>query len=197
MVDASAQDGYVAVAVEDGVILYENIIWDSVGIECIEGVIGIELFEMHLAVSGKVAHEIDVFQIAHHVEMTIAPGFYLIHETAAEILKEFHAGALSINTQVDIVALRRDVSVDECLMLRTIIGNCMNVNLFEHFVEVNSSMEHTERTVFESKLLYIQLGVGIRVVEQTLYYRLARSLAGEIYRMEIDEVQHVCYIYIL
>ena len=58
-------------------------------------------------------------------------------------------------------------------MLRTIIGNCMNINLFELFVEVNSSMEHTERTVFEGKLLYIQLGVGIRVVEQALYYRLA------------------------
>ena len=98
VVNASAEDGYVAVAVEDGVILYENIIWDSVGMERIEGVIGVELLEVHLAVSGKVAHEIDVFQIAHHVEMTIAPGFYLIHETAAEILKEFHAGALSINT---------------------------------------------------------------------------------------------------
>lgn len=102
-----------------------------------------------------------------------------------------------IDTQVDIVALRRYVSVDECLMLRTIIGNCMNINLFELLVEVNSSMKHTERTVFEGKLLYIQLGVGIRVVEQAFYYRLARSFAGEIYRMEIDEVQHVCYIHIL
>ncbi len=152
VVDASAQDGYVAVAVEDGIILYEDIIWDSVGTERIEGVIGVELLEVHLAVSGNIAHEIDVSQIAHHIEMTIAPGFYLIHETAAEILEEFHAGALCIDTQVDIVALRRYVSVDEGLMLRTIIGNCMNINLFELLVEVDSSMEHTERTVFEGKL---------------------------------------------
>lgn len=62
VVDASAQDGYVAVAVEDGIILYENIIWDGVGMERIEGVIGVELLEVHLAVSGKVAHEIDVFK---------------------------------------------------------------------------------------------------------------------------------------
>ena len=110
---------------------------------------------MHLAVSGKVAHKIDVFQIAHHVEMAIAPGFYLVHEAAAEILKEFHAGALGIDTQVDIVALRRDVSVYERLMLRTIIGNCMNINLFELLVEVDTSMEHTERSVFEGKLLHV------------------------------------------
>ena len=155
VVNASAEDGYVAVAVEDGVILYENIIWDGVGMECIEGVIGIELLEVHLAVSGNIAHEIDVFQIAHHIEMPIAPGFYLVHETAAEILEEFHAGALGIDTQVDIVALRRDVSVDERLMLRTIVGNCMNINLFELLVEVDTSMEHTERSVFEGKLLYV------------------------------------------
>ena len=155
VVDASAQDGYVAVAVEDGIILYEDIIWDSVGTERIEGIIGVELLEVHLAVSGKVAHEIDVFQIAHHIEMAIAPGFYLVHETATEILEEFHAGALGIDTQVDIVALRRDVSVDECLMLRTIIGNCMDINLFELLVEVDTSMEHTERSVFEGKLLHV------------------------------------------
>ena len=155
VVDASAQDGYVAVAVEDGIILYEDIIWDSVGMERIEGIIGVELLEVHLAVSSNIAHEIDVFQIAHHIEMAIAPGFYLIHETAAEILEEFHAGALGIDTQVDIVALRRDVSVDERLMLRTIVGNCMNINLFELLVEVDTSMEHTERSVFEGKLLHV------------------------------------------
>ena len=181
VVDASAQDGYVAVAVEDGIILYEDIIWDSVGMERIEGIIGVELLEVHLAVSSNIAHEIDVFQIAHHIEMAIAPGFYLVHETAAEILEEFHAGALGIDTQVDIVALRRDVSVDERLVLRTIVGNCMNINLFELLVEVDTSMEHTERSVFEGKLLYIQLGVGIRVVEEALDDSLARSLAGEIY----------------
>ena len=155
VVDTSAQDGYVAVAVEDGIILYEDIIWDSVGMERIEGIIGVELLEVHLAVSSNIAHEIDVFQIAHHIEMAIAPGFYLIHETAAEILEEFHAGALGIDTQVDIVALRRDVSVDERLMLRTIVGNCMNINLFELLVEVDTSMEHTERSVFEGKLLHV------------------------------------------
>ena len=38
--------------------------------------------------------------VTHHIEMTIAPGFYLVHETAAEILEEFHACALGIDTQV-------------------------------------------------------------------------------------------------
>lgn len=60
-----------------------------------------------------------------------------------------------IDTQVDIVALRRDVSVDERLMLRTIIGNCMNINLFKLLVEVDTSMEYTERSVFEGKLLHV------------------------------------------
>lgn len=59
------------------------------------------------------------------------------------------------STQVDIVALRRDVSVDERLMLRTIVGNCMNINLFELLVEVDTSMEYTERSVFEGKLLHV------------------------------------------
>lgn len=62
VVDTSAQNGYVAVAVEDGIILYEDIIWDSVGMERIEGIIGVELLEVHLAVSGNIAHEIDVFK---------------------------------------------------------------------------------------------------------------------------------------
>ena len=57
VVDASAQDGYVAVAVEDGIILYEDIIWDSVGTERIEGIIGVELLEVHLAMSGNITYE--------------------------------------------------------------------------------------------------------------------------------------------
>ena len=63
VVDASAQDGYVAVAVEDGIILYEDIIWDSVGTERIEGIIGVELLEVHLAVTVSRPRD-DVFQIA-------------------------------------------------------------------------------------------------------------------------------------
>ena len=51
---------------EDGIILYEDIIWDSVGMERIEGVIGVELLEVHLAVSGNIAHEIDVFNRPPH-----------------------------------------------------------------------------------------------------------------------------------
>ena len=40
-------------------------------------------------------------------------------------------------------------------MLRTIVGNCMNINLFELLVEVDTSMEHTEWSVFEGKLLHV------------------------------------------
>ncbi|CUQ64907.1 Uncharacterised protein [Segatella copri] len=40
-------------------------------------------------------------------------------------------------------------------MLRTIIGNCMNINLFKLLVEVDTSMEYTERSVFEGKLLHV------------------------------------------
>ncbi len=78
-----------------------------------------------------------------------------------------------IDAQVDVVALRRYVSVDERLMLWSIIGNCIDVNLLELLVEVNASMEHTQRTVFEGKVLDVQLGIGIRVVEEALHYRLA------------------------
>ena len=33
-------------------------------------IIGVELLEVHLAMSGNIAYEIDAFQIAHHTEMT-------------------------------------------------------------------------------------------------------------------------------
>ena len=56
------------------------------GTQSVESVVGIQLLHVHLAMCHNVAYEVDIAQIAYDIQLSVAPGFYIVHETTAEVL---------------------------------------------------------------------------------------------------------------
>ena len=75
----------VVVAVVDGVAFKLDVVGNGVSAQMVEGVVGAELFHVHSAVRHDVAHEVDVLQIAHDVELALAPCLHIVQEAATEV----------------------------------------------------------------------------------------------------------------
>ncbi len=85
------------VAVVDGVAFKLDVVGNGVSAQMVEGVVGAELFHVHSAVRHDVAHEVDVFQVAHDVEAALAPCLHIVQEAAAEALHELQACVVGLD----------------------------------------------------------------------------------------------------
>ena len=56
MVDASIDDGNMSIAVVNGIVPQENVVWDSVSLEFLEVILRVELCHVHLTCSLNVSH---------------------------------------------------------------------------------------------------------------------------------------------
>ncbi len=151
VVDATAYDGNVVVAVVDGIIYQQDVVRDGVGMRSLESDIRCPTASCASYRWRKVSHEVDVFQVAHQVYLSFRPCLDVVHETAAEVLHEFHVRALRLDTQVYVVSLRRYISVYERLVLLALICHGVDVYLTQFLVEVYVGMEYSHRSVFEGR----------------------------------------------
>ena len=197
MMDATVCHGNVVVAVVDGIVYQQDVVRDGMSTESVKVIFGAQLLHVHLTAYFYVAHEVDFLQVAHYVHLSVTLCLKMIHETATEVLHEFHIGSGGLNTEVDIVALRRYITVDVGLSSRSFISSSPDVYLFVFLVEVFEGMENAHRSVLEGEVLDVQLGVGIRILEDRFHDSLSCRFSCEIHRVEVDEVEDVCHIYVL
>ena len=173
VMDTAAYECHVVVAVEDGIIVQQDVIRNGVGMQVLETVLGAQLLHVHLAGGVEVAYQVDVAQVAHQIHLSFRPCLDVVHETAAEALHEFHIRALRLDAQVYVVSLRRYISVYQRLVLLALVSHGVDVYLAQFLVEVYVGMKYSHRTVFELEVLDVELGVGVRIIEDALHYRLA------------------------
>ena len=167
------------------------------GTQSVESVVGIQLLHVHLAMCHDVANEVDVAQIAYDIQLSVAPSFYVVHKAAAEVLYKLHAGSSCINTKIYIIALRRYIAGNEGLVFWTVICHSVDVNLLLLLIVAYIGVQYTQRSILKGELLDVQVSLCVRIVENAFYDSLARSSSGEVYRMEVDQVQNIRYVYIL
>ena len=187
----------VVVAVVNGVALKLDVVGDGMSAEMVEGVVGAELFHVHLAMCHDVAHEVDVFQVAHDVELALAPCLHIVQEAAAEVLHELQACVVGLDAQVYVVALGRYVSVDHGEVLGAVLCRCVDVDLSFLVVVGCLGMKGSQGAVLEDKVLDVEVGVGLRSLEDRLHHGLARSFSGKVDRVEVDQVEDIGYVDIL
>ena len=79
-----------------------------------KGVGGVERLDVDGAIGNGVALKVNFTQIAEHPDISINTQIGIAHETAAETLNEFSTRVVGLDVQVDIIALRRYISVNVC-----------------------------------------------------------------------------------
>ena len=197
MVNATVYHSNVVVAVIDGIVHQQDVVRDGMSTESVKVIFGAQLLHVHLSAYFHVSHEVDFLQVAHNVHLSVPLCLNIVHKTATEVLHEFHVGSGSLNTEVDIVALRRHITVDVGLSSRSFISSSPDVYLLVFLVVVYEGVEYAHWSVLEGEVLDVQLGVGIWILEDRFHDSLSCRFSSEIHRMEVDEVEDVCHIYVL
>ena len=169
VVDTSIHYCNIVVAVVDGVSQQLDVIRNGMCPQVLKAVVCAQLLHVHLAVCYDITHQVDVFKIAHYVQLALAPCLNVVHETSTEAFQEFQAGTLRLNTQVYVVALRRYIAVDECLVFWSVISHSLDVYLALFLIEVHVGMQYSQRSVFKLEVFHVELGVGIRIIEDALH----------------------------
>ena len=163
----------VVVAVVDGVALKLDVVGDGMSAEMVEGVVGAELFHVHLAMRHDVAHEVDVLQVAHDVELAFTPCLHVVHKAAAEVLHELQTCVVGLDAQVYVVALGRHVSVDHGEVFGAVLCRCVDVDLSFLVVVGCLGMKGSQGAVLEDEVLDVEVGVGFWSLEDRLHHGLA------------------------
>ena len=118
-------------------------------------------------------------------------------ERLGEVVYELDVGTVGTDTQVDGVMHRRHVAVDEGICLSTVIGNGLDVNLFQFLVPTGMGIEHTHAPLFELEVADLQVGSGSELAEERGGCRTSCGLAAELYGMEIHEVEDIVDFYLV
>ena len=121
----------------------------------------------------------------------------MVDETAGERLGKVKISPIGTDAKIDVVPVWRDVAVDVCLCIRTIVGNSVDVYLFFCLVPVHLSVQGTHATAFKLKLLNLESCIGLQVSENTADVSITSSQSAEFYGVEVDEVEDVAYLDVL
>ena len=79
-----------------------------------KGVGGVQWLDVHGAIGNGVTLKVNFTQITEYPDISINTQIGIAHETAAETLNEFSTRVVCLDVQVDIIALRRYISVNVC-----------------------------------------------------------------------------------
>ena len=106
-------------------------------------------------------------------------------------------GASCLDAQIDAVAFRCDVAVDECLSVFSVVANSLYVNLFLFFVPVNMCIECAHSSVLKQEVIDDNMTTSLQVAKESTQYSLTSSLTLETDGVEVYQTKHVLDVDIL
>ena len=159
--DAASQDALVAVNVVDRTVGKDDVVGNHLQRIVTHLVGAAQSLDVGMAIEYKLACQIDGIKGPYQSYGSHTMSVYMTYEAAGEGLGKVEVSAIGPDSEVDVVALWRHISVDICFGFFSVVCYGVYVNLLLLAVPFHFGVQCAHASFFKLELLDNKVGVGL------------------------------------
>ena len=162
VVYTAAEDAHVIVLVVERYVVQQDVIGDQSHGVASQRVGGAQRLDGSLAVNDEQSLKLHGGEGTVQFHLSVGMSADVVEERFGERVQEVDVCTASLDVEVDVVALWRHIAIDDGLCIGAVVGNGVDVDLFQLVVPVDGSSECTHTSVLKGELVDAEVGMHRR-----------------------------------